>query len=126
MARLSSPVLLAGLPAGAAVAHAAAPGQFDATVPRSLPGSPRTWTYAGGVAELVLAAGVAHPRTRRAAAPATAAFFVGAGAPGAAEPASGSRPAAHCPALPALPALPRRQRLSPVQSQRPGSPARRR
>ncbi|WP_030384484.1 membrane protein [Streptomyces sp. NRRL S-241] len=77
MARVSSPVLLAGLLAGAAVAHAAAPGRFDATVPRSLPGSPRGWTYASGVAELALAAGVAHPRTRRVAALATAAFFVG-------------------------------------------------
>ncbi|MFI1650849.1 hypothetical protein ACH4XT_28440 [Streptomyces avidinii] len=77
MARISSPMLLAGLLAGAAVAHAAAPGQFDATVPRSLPGSPRGWTYASGVAELALAAGVAHPRTRRVAALATAAFFVG-------------------------------------------------
>ncbi|MFI8341642.1 hypothetical protein ACIF8W_16425 [Streptomyces sp. NPDC085639] len=77
MARISSPALLAGLLAGAAVAHAAAPGRFDATVPRSLPGSPRGWTYASGVAELALAAGVAHPRTRRVAALATAAFFVG-------------------------------------------------
>ncbi|MGW1773424.1 DoxX family protein [Streptomyces sp. NPDC002104] len=73
----SSPLLLAGLLAGAAVAHATVPQKFDATVPRSLPGSPRQWTYASGVAELALAAGVAHPRTRRAAALATAAFFVG-------------------------------------------------
>ncbi|MFD6888544.1 hypothetical protein [Streptomyces sp. NPDC059957] len=73
----SSPFLLAGLLAGAAVAHAVAPKQFDATVPRSLPGTPRQWTYASGVAELALAAGVAHPRTRRVAALATAAFFVG-------------------------------------------------
>ncbi|MGW5852412.1 DoxX family protein [Streptomyces sp. NPDC055254] len=73
----SSPLLLAGLLAGAAVAHAVAPRQFDASVPRSLPGSPRQWTYASGVAELALAVGVAHPRTRKAAALATAAFFVG-------------------------------------------------
>ncbi|WP_371614434.1 hypothetical protein [Streptomyces sp. NBC_00454] len=73
----SSPLLLAGLLAGAAVAHAVVPKQFDAIVPRSLPGSPRGWTYASGVAELALAAGVAHPRTRRVAAMATAAFFVG-------------------------------------------------
>ncbi|MET7532252.1 DoxX family protein [Streptomyces goshikiensis] len=73
----SSPLLLAGLLAGAAVAHAVAPEKFDATVPRSLPGTPRQWTYASGVAELALAAGVAHPRTRRVAALATAAFFVG-------------------------------------------------
>ncbi|MCX5195176.1 hypothetical protein OOK31_14915 [Streptomyces sp. NBC_00249] len=73
----SSPLLLAGLLAGAAVAHAVAPKPFDATVPRSLPGTPRGWTYASGAAELALAAGVAHPRTRRVAALASAAFFVG-------------------------------------------------
>ncbi|MGB8941822.1 MAG: DoxX family protein, partial [Streptomyces sp.] len=72
-----SPMLLAGLLAGAGVAHLAAPKQFDATVPRVLPGAPRTWTYASGVVELALAAGVAVPRTRRTAALATAAFFVG-------------------------------------------------
>ncbi|MFD7783210.1 hypothetical protein ACFV4Q_08995 [Streptomyces nojiriensis] len=77
MPRVSSPHLLAGLLATMAVAHAAAPGKFDATIPRSLPGSPRAWTYGSGVAELALAAGVAHPRTRRVAALATAAFFVG-------------------------------------------------
>ncbi|MBZ4020428.1 DoxX family protein [Streptomyces purpurogeneiscleroticus] len=72
-----SPRLLAGLLAGAGVLHFAVPKPFDATVPRALPGSARGWTYASGVAELALAAGVAHPRTRRVAALATAAFFVG-------------------------------------------------
>ena len=72
-----SPLLLAGLLATAGVAHFAAPRQFAATVPRVLPGTPRAWTYASGVAELMLAAGVALPRTRKAAALATAAFFVG-------------------------------------------------
>ncbi|BAC68783.1 hypothetical protein AQJ43_11145 [Streptomyces avermitilis] len=72
-----SSLLLAGLLATAGVAHFAAPRQFDATIPRALPGKPRTWTYASGIAELALAAGVALPRTRRAAALATAAFFVG-------------------------------------------------
>jgi uncharacterized membrane protein len=69
--------LLAGLLAAAGAAHFAVPRQFDAIVPRSLPGSPRAWTYASGVAELALAAGVALPRTRRAAAHAAAGFFVG-------------------------------------------------
>jgi uncharacterized membrane protein len=55
----------------------AVPRQFDATVPSALPGTPRSWTYASGVAELALAAGLASPRTRKAAALATAAFFVG-------------------------------------------------
>ncbi|WP_327358711.1 DoxX family protein [Streptomyces sp. NBC_01304] len=72
-----SPVLLAGLLAGSAVAHFTVPKVFDATIPRALPGAPRTWTYASGVVELALAAGVALPRTRRAAAKATTAFFVG-------------------------------------------------
>ncbi|GAB2746973.1 DoxX family protein [Streptomyces bullii] len=72
-----SPLLLAGLLAAAGVAHFAAPRPFDATIPRGLPGSPRTWTRVSGAAELALAAGVALPRTRRAAALATAAFFVG-------------------------------------------------
>jgi len=71
-----SPLVLAGLLATAGVAHFAVPEQFDATVPRVLPGSPRGWTYVSGAAELALAAGVAHPRTRRTAALATAAFFV--------------------------------------------------
>lgn len=72
-----SPLLLAGLLAGAGVAHLVAPKPFDATVPRVLPGAPRTWTYASAAVELALAVGVAMPRTRRVAARATAAFFVG-------------------------------------------------
>ncbi|WP_432149537.1 DoxX family protein [Streptomyces sp. bgisy029] len=75
--RTRSPLLLAGLMAGAGVLHFAVPKVFDATVPRILPGTPRTWTYASGVVELALAAGIAHPRTRGAAARATAGFFVG-------------------------------------------------
>lgn len=72
-----SPLLLAGLLAAAGVAHFASPRKFDETIPQSLPGTPRTWTYASGAAELALAAGLALPRTRKAAALATAAFFVG-------------------------------------------------
>ncbi|MGW0337306.1 hypothetical protein ACWD0J_36750 [Streptomyces sp. NPDC003011] len=72
-----SPLLLAGLLAAAGVTHFAAPRPFDAIVPRGLPGTPRAWTYASGAAGLALAAGVALPRTRRTAALATAALFVG-------------------------------------------------
>ncbi|MFI1168209.1 hypothetical protein ACH4UM_32610 [Streptomyces sp. NPDC020801] len=72
-----SPLLLAGLLATAGAAHFASPRQFDALVPRALPGGPRAWTYASGAAELALAAGVALPKTRKAAALAAAAFFVG-------------------------------------------------
>ncbi|GGW76826.1 membrane protein [Streptomyces lucensis JCM 4490] len=72
-----SPLLLAGLLATAGIAHFAAPRQFDHLVPRTLPGSPRAWTYGSGVVELALAAGVAARRTRPVAARAAAAFFVG-------------------------------------------------
>jgi uncharacterized membrane protein len=72
-----SSLLLAGLPAAAGAAHFAVPRQFDASVPHSLPGTRRGWTYAGGAAALEPAAGVALPRTRKAAAPVAAAFFVG-------------------------------------------------
>lgn len=72
-----SPLLLAGLLATAGITHFAAPRQYDETIPRALPGTPRAWTYASGAAELALAAGLALPRTRRFAALATAAFFVG-------------------------------------------------
>lgn len=67
---------LAGLLAAAGAAHFAAPEPFDSIVPRALPGSPRTWTYVSGAAELALAAAVAHPRTRRHGGRAAAAFFV--------------------------------------------------
>ncbi|MEU6816804.1 hypothetical protein [Streptomyces sp. NPDC046860] len=71
-----SPLLLAGLLASAGIAHFAAPRVFDPLVPRALPGTPRTWTRASGIAELALAAGVAAPATRPLAAKAAAAFFV--------------------------------------------------
>ncbi|MFJ9708951.1 DoxX family protein [Streptomyces sp. NPDC101234] len=72
-----SPLLLAGLLAAAGVAHFAAPKQFDATIPRALPGPPRAWTYGSGAVELALAAGIALPRSRAVAARAATAFFVG-------------------------------------------------
>ncbi|MDF6022956.1 DoxX family protein [Streptomyces sp. JH34] len=72
-----SPLLLAGFMAAAGVAHFAAPASFDAMVPRSLPGSPRSWTRASGAVELALAAGIAVPRTRHVSARATALFLVG-------------------------------------------------
>lgn len=72
-----SALLLAGLMASAGLAHFVAPRKFDSIVPRSLPGGPRVWTAASGVAELALAAGLALPATRRASAHATALFFAG-------------------------------------------------
>ncbi|MEV3923934.1 DoxX family protein [Actinomadura coerulea] len=63
---------LAALMAGMGTLHMVAPKPFDALVPERLPGGARTWTYLSGVAELACAAAVAHPRTRRAGALATA------------------------------------------------------
>ncbi|GAA0539633.1 DoxX family protein [Paractinoplanes ferrugineus] len=68
---------LAGMLAAMGTLHFVAPKPFDSLVPRSLPGSPRTWTYLSGVAELAVAAAVAHPRTRRLGGLAAAALFVG-------------------------------------------------
>ncbi|MEU5994036.1 hypothetical protein ABZ806_34120 [Spirillospora sp. NPDC047418] len=66
---------LAGAMAGMGALHMIAPRPFDALVPERLPGGARTWTYLSGVAELGCAAAVAHPRTRRAGAIATAALM---------------------------------------------------
>lgn len=66
---------LAGLLAGAGVAHLAAPKPFDTLVPRWLPGRARTWTYVSAAAELAVAAAVVHPRTRRAGGLAAAGLF---------------------------------------------------
>lgn len=57
---------LARLLVGSGAAHFLLPEPFDAIVPRALPGRARAWTYASGVAELGVAAALAHPRTRRA------------------------------------------------------------
>lgn len=68
--------LLSGLLIGTGAAHFAVPRPFDALVPRTLPGSARTWTRLSGVAEIAIGAAVAAPRTRRAGAAAAAALFV--------------------------------------------------
>ena len=68
---------LAGLLATTGTLHFLTPAPFDSIVPRSLPGSRRTWTYLSGAAELAVAAAIAHPRTRKAGALAAAALFVG-------------------------------------------------
>ncbi|MCX5207179.1 hypothetical protein OG897_37960 [Streptomyces sp. NBC_00237] len=67
--------LLVGLLAGAGAAHVVVPKLFDAMVPEFLPGEQRTWTHASGVAELLLAAAIAVPQTRRAGGLAAAGFF---------------------------------------------------
>lgn len=51
---------------GAGVLHVIRPAPFDSIVPPQLPGSRRFWTYASGAAELVTAALLSRPATRRA------------------------------------------------------------
>ena len=51
-------------------------GDYDAIVPRSLPGEPRTYTYASGVAEFAIGTSLLVPRTRRLGGTAAAALFV--------------------------------------------------
>jgi uncharacterized membrane protein len=47
------------------ITHFAVPRPYDMIVPRSLPGTPRLWTYVSGAAELATAAALASPRTRK-------------------------------------------------------------
>lgn len=74
-ARSRDAVALAGLLSLTGVTHFARPRPFDRIMPRSLPGDPRTWTYASGAVELVIAAAVAHPRSRRLGGLAAAGLF---------------------------------------------------
>ncbi len=68
---------LAALLFGAGTLHFVRPRPFDAIVPRALPGSARTYTYASGVvAELATAAALAVPRTRRLGGTLATALFV--------------------------------------------------
>jgi uncharacterized membrane protein len=67
---------LVALLAGAGLTHFLVPAPYDAIVPRALPGKPRTWTLLSGAAEMAVAAAVANPGTRRAAALTAAGLFV--------------------------------------------------
>lgn len=58
------------------VVHLVRPKTFEPMMPHWLPRH-REVIYASGVAELVCAAGMAHPRTRRAAGYASAALLLG-------------------------------------------------
>lgn len=58
------------------VLHFAAPASFDSIVPEQLPGAARTWTHLSGVAELLVAALIAVPRTRRLGGMLAALLFV--------------------------------------------------
>jgi uncharacterized membrane protein len=66
---------LSALLATTGTLHFLVPEPFDSIVPRSLPGTPRAWTYVSGAAELAVAVALAHPRTRRAGAVAAAGLF---------------------------------------------------
>ncbi|MGH3325546.1 MAG: DoxX family protein [Streptomyces sp.] len=67
--------ILARLLAGSGTAHFVVPGAFDKIVPAWLPGRVRTWTELSGAVELLLAAGLTAPRTRRLSAYAAAGFL---------------------------------------------------
>lgn len=58
------------------VLHFVAPKGFDSIIPEELPVSKRGLTYASGVAELAIGAGLLSPRTRRASALAAIGLFV--------------------------------------------------
>ena len=73
--RSASPYLLAALLTGAGATHFLSPQTYDALIPSFLP-DPRAWTYASGIAEVVLAGGLVAPSTRTRAAWATAGLFV--------------------------------------------------
>ncbi|MGB3483110.1 MAG: hypothetical protein WBB07_12965 [Mycobacterium sp.] len=68
---------LAAMLAGVGVVHFVAPKSFDSIIPVELPGSPRFYTYASGVAELGTAALLVAPSTRRLGALAAVVLFIG-------------------------------------------------
>ncbi|ORX02704.1 hypothetical protein AWC27_28505 [Mycobacterium szulgai] len=68
---------LAALLIGVGTTHFVAPKPFDDIIPAELPGSPRFYTYASGVAELVVAMLLVSRRTRRLGAGSAAALFIG-------------------------------------------------
>jgi uncharacterized membrane protein len=67
---------IAALLLGVGTTHFLAPKPFDDIIPAELPGSPRFYTYASGVAEVAIGALLLPRRTRRTAALAAAALFV--------------------------------------------------
>ena len=73
--RNASPYLFAGLLTAAGSLHFIAPRPYAEIVPDQLP-APYALVYASGVAELLCAAGLAVPRTRRLAAWSTALLLV--------------------------------------------------
>jgi uncharacterized membrane protein len=68
---------LAALLLGAGTTHFLLPKPYDDIVPAELPGSPRFYTYASGVAELASGALLLVPRTRKLGALAALVVFLG-------------------------------------------------
>lgn len=67
---------MAAMLIGIGVGHFLAPKPFNTIVPAELPGSPRFYTYASGVAEVGVGAMLLAPRTRRTGALAAMALFL--------------------------------------------------
>ncbi len=67
---------IAALLLGVGTVHFVAPKPFDEIIPVELPGPARFYTYASGVAELVVGALLLPLQTRRLAALAAAALFI--------------------------------------------------
>lgn len=68
-------ILLAGSFLASGVLHFVKPETFESIIPRSIPAH-RTLVYVSGAAELLCAAGLLYPRTRRAAGIASAVLLV--------------------------------------------------
>ena len=75
LTKISLP-LLATFLGVAGVAHFLTPDSFNALIPPWLPGTPSFYTYASGLAEVLIAIGLFNPRTRNRAAWAAVALFV--------------------------------------------------
>jgi uncharacterized membrane protein len=68
---------LAAMLLGVGSIHFLAPKPFDDIIPAELPGTPRFYTYASGVAEIGIGALLLKQSTRRFAALAAALLFIG-------------------------------------------------
>jgi uncharacterized membrane protein len=68
---------MGGMLVGMGVLHFVVPKPFDTIIPDELPGSPRFYTYASGVAELGVGGLLLAPKTRRLGALAAVALFIG-------------------------------------------------
>lgn len=76
IAGMSPAARMAAMLLGIGTLHFVAPKPFDSIIPAELPGSPRFYTYASGVAELGVAAALAAPQTRKAGAAAAIALYL--------------------------------------------------